>query len=148
MSSNTQNCILSMLEKWKLAVDNKKRILRIFIIYSDVLFLKIFKLLALVHLEIQVYGLIYKPVCKIQTRKLTIWKRLTSKCTVSEDFQFLHIFKSQVTRQLLPPLLLPRLPYSLDTLSKPKIINGSLSETFSLKKETQYNFRTLSDSCT
>ena len=52
MSSNTQNCILSMLEKWKLAVDNKKRILRIFIIYSDVLFLKIFKLLALVHLEI------------------------------------------------------------------------------------------------
>ena len=85
MSSNAQNCILSMLEKWKLAVVDKKGILRIFIIYSDVLFLKIFKFLALVHLEIQVYGLIYKPVCRIQARKLTIWKHLSSKCTFSED---------------------------------------------------------------
>ena len=86
MSSNAQNCILSMLEKWELAVDSKKGILRIFIIYSDVLFLKILKFLALVHLEIQVYGLIYKPMCKIQTRKLTIWKHPSSKCTFSEDF--------------------------------------------------------------
>ena len=80
MGSNSQNCILSILEKWKLAVDNKKRILRIFIFYSDALFLKTFKSLALVHLEIYVYGLIYKPVCKMQTRKPTIWKHLSSEC--------------------------------------------------------------------